>query len=214
MGWCTCMTTFSLPPHFVVWFEGVHSLNACAATRHTSKTATFSTRPQALDSIIVGNVLFDLHQLAGLGGWRLRRRRPLRITPKVKDGYLVHARNGAVRRARLLGEILAPHVLPGVLLKRNAGITALLGAVVHQAVLADVEITRPCPAAPLVGTSERNVVLKPVDAGEAAFLERLHLVVHLTLFFETSSGLTLSIEICTHSSPARFSRSIRSGTSR
>ena len=34
------------------------------------------------------------------------------------------------------------------------------------------------------------------------------------LFFDTASGITLSIEICMWSSPARFNRSIRSGISR
>ncbi len=34
------------------------------------------------------------------------------------------------------------------------------------------------------------------------------------LFFETSSGITLSIEICRWSSPARFSRWMRSAVSR
>src|SRR5215475_10145870 len=177
MGLRTSMTTSSFAPHLVLSFEGAHSPKACAASRQSSKIAIFATRPPALDSISVWDSLFDLHQFAGLRRWRSRRRRPLRITPKVKDGHLVHAGNGAVRRAGLLGEILAPHMFPRVLLKGNAGIAALLGAVVHQPVLADIEIASARPAAPLVGARERNVVLKPVDAREAALFERLHLVV-------------------------------------
>ncbi len=47
----------------------------------------------------------------------------------------------------------------------------------HQAVLADVEITGPGAASPLVGTSERDVVLEGVHARKAALLQLLHLVV-------------------------------------
>ncbi len=94
----------------------------------------------------------------------------------------MHARNRAMRRTAFFRHILSPDVVERILLQRGAGISALLRAIMHQPVLADIEITRAGAAAPLVGTSLRNIVLKGVDAGEATLLHRLHLVVDALLF--------------------------------
>src|SRR5208337_1742718 len=77
---------------------------------------------------------------------------------------------------------LAAYVGKRVFLKRGTGIAALLRAVMHQAVLANVEVARSGAAAPLIRTPQRDVVLKRIHAGKAAFLQSLHLVVHAAFF--------------------------------
>src|SRR5581483_11326027 len=123
----------------------------------------------------------------GLGGGLLRR------APRIKDGHLVDARYRAVRRATLLGQILAADVRDRILFQRNARIATLLRAVVHQPILADIQITRPSATAPLVWTSERDVVLKCIHPSEAAFFQRLHLVINATFFF--AQGLQLAFAV-------------------
>ena len=71
-----------------------------------------------------------------------------------------------MRRAALFRQIFAPPLLVGVFRERDAGIAALLRAVVDQAILANVEVARPCAAAPVVLPPRRNVVLKTVHARE------------------------------------------------
>src|SRR5208282_2455402 len=96
--------------------------------------------------------------------------------------YLVHARYRAMRRARLLGMELAAHIGKRVFLQRNGRIAALLRAVMHQPVLANIEVARSGSTAPLIRTAQRNVVLKGIHAREAAFLQPLHLVVDAPFF--------------------------------
>src|ERR1700688_3013257 len=77
---------------------------------------------------------------------------------------------------------LAPQICDCIFLQRNAGMNALLGAVVHQPILANIEVAPASAAAPLIRTAKRDVVLKGVNAREAAFLEILHLVIHTPFF--------------------------------
>src|SRR5580700_2454767 len=98
-----------------------------------------------------------------------------------------------MRRAALFGKIFAAHVVPGVRRQRYRRITALLRAVVHQPVLANVEITRPGAAAPFVRQPLRNIVLEGVDTGEAALLPRLHLVVNPPLFLVERLHLSAAV---------------------
>src|SRR5271165_3125776 len=88
---------------------------------------------------------------------------------------MMYARHCTVRSTALFGEELAANISDRVLLQRYAGIAPLLRAVVHQSVFADVEVTRPSAAAPLVGSAVGNVVLEPVEARVMMFLELLHL---------------------------------------
>src|SRR5271157_1738365 len=94
----------------------------------------------------------------------------------------MHARNRAVRRATFLGGIFAAQIVARVASQRNSRISALLRAVVHQPVLADVEIARARSASPIVWQSPGDVVLKRVHPREAAFFQSLHLVVDAPLF--------------------------------
>src|SRR5580658_10975255 len=87
-----------------------------------------------------------------------------------------------MRRTAFFGEIFAAHVVASVSCERNPGIAALLGAIVHQPVFADVEIARAGAAAPIVRQALRDVVLEGVDAGEAALFHRLHFVIDAALF--------------------------------
>ncbi len=87
-----------------------------------------------------------------------------------------------MRGARFFRQVFAAQIVARVAREWNAGIAALLRAVVHESVLADVEITRPGAAAPVVGQAPGNVVLKRVDAGKAALFERLHFVIDAALF--------------------------------
>ena len=96
----------------------------------------------------------------------------LRRAPTVENRNLMDARNRAVRRAAFFGEVLAADVVARVRRERNSRIAALLRAVMHQAVFADVEIARAGAAAPVIGQALRDVVLKGVDAGETALFPR------------------------------------------
>src|SRR5262245_2584612 len=125
-----------------------------SAHRHTagdsySKTWDLFMRPVGQECPTHTSLL-DLHQLVRSRRLCACSGRPLRIAPSIKDRNLVHARDGAVWRAGFFGEVFAADILDGVLLERNRGVAALLRAVVHQAILADVKISRPCAAAPLV----------------------------------------------------------------
>src|SRR4029077_14397192 len=103
-------------------------------------------------------VLVDLHELAGING-SMWCQLGLRSAPVIDVGSLVYARHRAVRCAALLGEKFAANVFHRVVLQRCAGKSALLRAVVHQPVFADVYVTRARAASPLVRLAMRNIVL-------------------------------------------------------
>src|SRR5438094_1566205 len=103
----------------------------------------------------MNGLLLDLYQISGGS-----RDGVLRSAPGIEDRNLVHAGDCAVRSAAFFGEIFAPDIGDRVLFQRNAGIAALLRAVMHQAVLADVQIACAGAAPPLVRTSLGNVVLE------------------------------------------------------
>src|ERR1700675_2712389 len=65
--------------------------------------------------------------------------------------------------APLFGLVLALEIFHRVIFQRRAGIAALLRAPVHQAVFADVEITRAGAATPFVRLAFGDAVLKPVE---------------------------------------------------
>src|SRR5437879_3499324 len=113
--------------------------------------------------------------------------------PSVENRDLVHAGDGAVRGAALFGQVFAANVVAGVGFERNSGVAALLRAIVHQSVFADIEIAGAGSAAPVVTFALRNVVLEGVDASEAAFLERLHFVVDAALFLAQRLQLSAAV---------------------
>src|SRR6185437_14743726 len=94
----------------------------------------------------------NLHQLwLRSGTVDLMRGLGLGVAPEIDQRCLMNAGNGAVGSAGFLGEVLAPDVGDSVIRQRDSGIAALLGAVVNQAVLADIEIAGAGSAAPVVG---------------------------------------------------------------
>src|SRR5215813_11024097 len=83
----------------------------------------------------------------------------------------------------LFGKELALDVFDGVIGQRNARIAALLAAVVHKAVLADVQVTPTCAAAPVVCLAVGNRFLKMIEAGVAATGHRAHRVPNFAFCF-------------------------------
>src|ERR1700722_17377008 len=84
----------------------------------------------------------------------------------------MYAGNGAARRAAFFGQKFALALFIGVFEQRHTGIPALLRAVVHQTVFADVEVARAGAATPIVFETLGDIVLKFVDTGERALFER------------------------------------------
>src|SRR6185312_11928850 len=122
-------------------------------------------------------VLLDLDEFAcGFRSWALWP------APAIQHGDLVHARDCAVGRTTLLGAVFASDVVDCVRKQRNSRIATLLRAVVHQAVFADIQVTRAGAASPFVRAPLSDVVLKVVDAREAALFQVLHRVIDLALF--------------------------------
>src|SRR3954447_22063675 len=113
-----------------------------------------------------GGELLDLHQFTRMR-FRLRQRRSLRISPPIDNRNLMYARHRAVRSAALFGEVFTADIGNCVLLERDRRIPALLRAVMHQPVLADIQITGAGAASPLVRLPEGDVVLKRINPGEA-----------------------------------------------
>src|ERR1700685_593439 len=105
----------------------------------------------------------------------------------------MHARNRAVGRASFFRKKFAANVVARITGQRHARIPALLRAVMHQPVFANIEISRTGAASPLVGQALRNVVLKSVDARKAALLPRLHLVINAPLFLAQRLHLPAAI---------------------
>src|SRR5215472_8945213 len=105
---------------------------------------------------------------------RRRARNGLRIAPVVHVSNLVHAGDSAKRRATLLRKVLAANIGQRILGKRLGRKTALLGTVVHEAVLTHIEITRSSAAAPGARAAVRDIVLKAVDLRKILLLEALH----------------------------------------
>ncbi len=81
------------------------------------------------------------------------------------------AGNRATRGAGFFGEKFAMALLVCVFRDGDAGIAALLGAIVDQTVFADVEVTRAGPAAPVVLKAGGDIVLELVDPREGALSE-------------------------------------------
>ena len=94
----------------------------------------------------------------------------LRSAPMVDVAYLVDAADRAVRGAGFLGQELAFDVFRRVVREGDAGVAALLGAVVDQAVFADVEVAGAGAASPVIGLAFGDRFLKLVETGVAAAL--------------------------------------------
>ena len=71
-----------------------------------------------------------------------------------------------------------PDVCDGVVRERDAGRAALLRTVMHEAVLADIEVARTGAAFPLVGPAIDQVVLEIRQTAVAALGQRLDTLIY------------------------------------
>src|SRR5438876_1121766 len=85
----------------------------------------------------------------------------------VDNGDFLDAADGAMGSAGLFREVLTIHIGERVFLERNTGITALLRAIVNQAILTDIEIAGTCTASPIVRFASREIFLEPIEAAVA-----------------------------------------------
>ena len=99
------------------------------------------------------------------------------ISPVINNRYFLNAANGAMWRARLFCEIFSLNVGECVLLERDSGIAALLGAVVHEAVFTNVQITSAGAASPIVWFTPSEVFLEPIKPAVAVLTIGLDLAV-------------------------------------
>src|SRR5690606_16894966 len=149
--------------------QGTRSVRAVRPGK-AAHAALLVSRAVAL--LALGGGVTDHGQVRACRGRRLvravvgqgDRRQLLLAAPLVEDARPVHAADRAERRAGLLGVELAADVLARVLRERDARVAALLRAVVHEALLADVEVAGAGAALPVVRLAVDEVVLKPADA--------------------------------------------------
>jgi len=106
-------------------------------------------------------------------------------------------------RACFLGEIFAIAPLIGVIGQGNARIAALLRAVMHEAILADVEVARAGAASPFVFQALSNVVLELIHAREGALAERHNLFKNFP--FALAQRLKLAVAVVQNANCGRES---------
>ena len=117
----------------------------------------------------------------------------MRGAPVVNVADFVDAADGAVRGAAFGGEEFALDVVGGVVGQRDAGVAALLAAVVHQAVFADVEIAGAGAATPVIRSALGNGGLKVVEARVVDLLPPAHFFVDFSLV--GLEGLELAVAV-------------------
>src|SRR5579863_3289491 len=83
--------------------------------------------------------------------------------------------------------------LNSILGERNAGVAALLRAVMDEAVLANVEVARAGAAAPVVFAARGDIVLKRIDARKRTLAEAHDFLENFS--FARAKGLELAIAI-------------------
>src|SRR6187402_1085203 len=105
----------------------------------------------------------------------------------------MHATDGAVRSAALFGEELPLYICSGVLRQGRSRVSALLRTVVHQTVLADVEVTSTRAATPVIRHTVGNLLLKSVEARVRAARQVSHLLPDAALFAAKRAKLTGAI---------------------
>ena len=107
--------------------------------------------------------------------------RPLRSAPVIHHGHLLHTGNGTEFGTGLFSIELDFHVLAGVFSQRNPRISALLRAIMHQAVFADIQIACTNTPAPVVLTSVGQLVLTLIEPAEFLFAVTAQLLVDVRI---------------------------------
>src|ERR1700733_8330462 len=122
-----------------------------------------------------------------------RHRRSLRRAPMIDVTHLVHAADRAARRAALLRQKLTLYICGLIPSQRYSGIPALLAAVVHQPVLADVQIPPPRSTTPVVRLPIGDRLLKVIEPRVAPSCQIPHLGPHPALSLAKRLQLTAAI---------------------
>src|ERR1700735_4092872 len=104
----------------------------------------------------------NLHQLAIARSSR-GHRRSLRSTPVIDVAHLVNTTDRAARSATLLRQKLPLHISRLVLRQRHRRTPTLLAAIVHQTVLADIQVPPARPAPPIIRLPIRNCFLEVIE---------------------------------------------------
>src|ERR1700681_4226273 len=91
---------------------------------------------------------------------------PRMLAKFVEHGGLMYARNCAQRCTGFWASRFTPDILHGVLIQRNCGPAALLRAVMHQPVLADIKKPAAGAAMPVIRQSSADVLLKMIEMRE------------------------------------------------
>jgi hypothetical protein len=84
----------------------------------------------------------------------------------IQHSRLMDAGNGAKRRTAFGFRRFANQVFPCVLFQRNGRISALLGTVVHQSFLANVQEPAAGRTMPRIGKTPNGVVLEGIEMRE------------------------------------------------
>src|ERR1700761_7769108 len=122
----------------------------------------------------------NLHQLAIARSPR-RHRRGLRRAPVIDVAHLMHTTNRAARSAALLRQKLPFHISCLVLRQRYRRIPTLLAAIVHQTVLADIQVPPARPASPVVRLPIGDRLLEVIEPRIAPPRQVPHLVPNTAL---------------------------------
>ncbi len=105
----------------------------------------------------------------------------------------MHAGDRAEGRAGFLRHVFPPDVFDSVIFQRLSRKAALLRTVVHQAVLANIEIARAGAATPIAGAPVGDAFLEIVDPGEVPLLKFFHLDEYFTLTIGERAKLAVTV---------------------
>ncbi len=157
----------------------------------------------------------DVDEVLRLGqaGWHSGRNlRSLRSAPVVDVRHLMHAGDGAVGGTGLLRQKFALYIFSPIFRQWNAGPAALLRAIMHQPVFADVKVARSGAAAPVIRLAVDDGFLKVIEAGIMLLCQPLHFVINPALFVAQRLQLPIAVMNDADSgSKSQLQRAMRDG---
>src|SRR5579872_4975498 len=116
---------------------------------------------------------FDLDQPFGFDAFTRALDR-LRSAEEIEVGDVVNTGDRAERSAGLCGEVFAANIFHCVVCQGLGGVAALLRAVMHQAVLADIKIPGSGAATPIAGAAIGDGILEKAEPREMPLLHTFH----------------------------------------
>ncbi len=111
----------------------------------------------------------------------------------IDVAHLVHTTDSAIRRAAFFSQEFALNICRGVLRERDAGVATLLRAIVHQAKLANVEISSARSTPPIVGLTVGYCFLKMIEARVTAARQLAYAIPDRALRFAQRLQLATAI---------------------